>query len=325
MTFSVWSANHVSLNDKDCGIWQIHTTANERQKLIKMGKGIGRAIEELITIVTPTTFFRWLRDEKGSKSKTKNPKVGQRKPRELRELVIEIAKTTGFGYTRIIGELRKLGLKNMSRQTVRNILKEEEIQPGPDRTSDSWTEFLNRHGETLWASDFFSVKSMTARGLRDIYVMVFLNLQTREAIVTESTYRPNSAWVCKQTKKFTEETRDREKRPTIMIHDRDTKYTKKFRETLKAAGMKTNPLLKASPNLNGRCERLLRRSNWNASTSLLCLARSISIISQSSLRVITTQKEATWNGTTCHRFARSPMKWRQFQSIRLRLRNTLAD
>ncbi|HBN78187.1 MAG TPA: hypothetical protein DD473_20730 [Planctomycetaceae bacterium] len=46
---------------------QIHTTANERQKLIKLGKGIGRAIEELITIVTPTTFFRWLRDEKGSK------------------------------------------------------------------------------------------------------------------------------------------------------------------------------------------------------------------------------------------------------------------
>ena len=76
---------------------QIHTTAGERQTLIKLGKGIGRAIEELITIVTPTMFFRWLRDEKGSKSKTKNPKGGQRKPRQLRELVIEIAKTTGFG------------------------------------------------------------------------------------------------------------------------------------------------------------------------------------------------------------------------------------
>ncbi|WP_339613145.1 integrase core domain-containing protein [uncultured Rubinisphaera sp.] len=236
---------------------QIHTTAGERQKLIKLGKGIGRAIEELITIVTPTTFFRWLRDEKGSKSKTKNPKGGQRKTRELRELVIEIAKTTGFGYTRIIGELRKLGIKNISRQTVRNILKEEEIQPGPDRTTDSWTEFLNRHGETLWASDFFSVKSMTARGLRDLYVMVFLNLQTREAIVTESTYRPNSAWVCRQTKMFTEQTKNRQKRPTILIHDRDTKYTKKFRETVEAAGMKTNPLPKASPNLNGRCERFI--------------------------------------------------------------------
>lgn len=38
------------------------------------------------------------RDESGSKKKA-NPKGGQRKPREIRELVIEIAKTTGFGYT----------------------------------------------------------------------------------------------------------------------------------------------------------------------------------------------------------------------------------
>ncbi|WP_339613767.1 hypothetical protein [uncultured Rubinisphaera sp.] len=78
---------------------QIHTTANERQKLIKLCKGIGRAIEELITIVTPTTFFRWLRDEKGSKSKIKNPKGGQRKPYLLKDFVIESAKTIGFDYS----------------------------------------------------------------------------------------------------------------------------------------------------------------------------------------------------------------------------------
>ncbi|WP_339750378.1 hypothetical protein, partial [uncultured Rubinisphaera sp.] len=65
----------------------------------------------------------------------------------------------------------------------------------------------------------------------------------------ESTYRPNSAWVCRQTKMFNEQTRDRVKRPAILIHDRDTKYTKKFRETVEAAGMKTNPLPKASPNV----------------------------------------------------------------------------
>src|SRR5690606_17963741 len=94
------------------------------------------------------------------KPRSRKPKGGQRKPKEIRELVIQIAKATGFGYTRIIGELRKLGIKKISRQTVRNILKEEGIQPGPDRTSDSWTEFLQRHGETLWGCDFFSVKAV---------------------------------------------------------------------------------------------------------------------------------------------------------------------
>ncbi|WP_339747214.1 hypothetical protein [uncultured Rubinisphaera sp.] len=60
---------------------------------------------------------------------------------------------------------------------------------------------------------------MTAGGLRDLRVMVFLNLQTREFIVTEATNRPNSSWVSRQTKKFAEETTDYEKRPAILIRD----------------------------------------------------------------------------------------------------------
>ena len=159
---------------------EIHTKPDEPQRLLEFGKTLGRAIEELITIVAAATFYRWCREENAGKPKT-NPKGGQRKPREIRELVIEIAKTTGFGYTRIIGELRKLGIKKISRRTVRNILKEEGIKPGPDRTSDNWENFVKRHGETLWAVDFFSVKTVTARGIRNLYLMAFLCMKTREA------------------------------------------------------------------------------------------------------------------------------------------------
>ena len=94
---------------------QIQTKPAEREKLLKFGSELGRAIEELMTIVTPATFYRWLREAKNGKPKLKNPKGGRRKPREVRELVIQIAKTTGFGYSRIIGELRKLGIKRISR------------------------------------------------------------------------------------------------------------------------------------------------------------------------------------------------------------------
>jgi putative transposase len=41
---------------------------------------------------------------------------------------------TGFGLTRIVGELRCLGIKKISHTTVRNILKEEGITPKPDRS-----------------------------------------------------------------------------------------------------------------------------------------------------------------------------------------------
>jgi putative transposase len=148
-----------------------------------------------MTIVSPATFYRWVRDEKSGKPKTQNPKGGQRKPREIRQLVIQIAKTTGFGYTRIIGELRKLGIRRISRQTVRNILKEEGITPGPERANDNWDNFVQRHANTLWAVDFFSVKTVTTRGLKDMYVMVWLCMTTREVLMSESTLHPNSAWV----------------------------------------------------------------------------------------------------------------------------------
>ena len=87
--------------------------------------------------------------------------------------------------------------------------------------------------------------------------MVFLCLKTREAIVTKATEHPNSKWVCQQTKWFAEQTKDREKKPSIILHDRDVKFTKEFTATVKIAGMKANPLPIASPNLNGRCERFI--------------------------------------------------------------------
>jgi len=247
---------------------QIHTRHEERERLLKFGKAIGRAIEELISIVTPATFYRWCREEKG-KPKPKNPKGGQRKPKEIRELVIKVATTTGFGYTRIIGELRKLGIRKISRQTVRNILKEEGIEPGPDRTSDTWDNFLKRHAGTLWGCDFFSVRTVTTRGLRQMYVMVFLCLETREAIVSSATEHPNSAWVVKQADLFVDQTANREEKPDIIMHDRDTKFTKEFTARLKERGLRTNALPKASPNLNGRCERFVQ------TIKLECLAKFI--------------------------------------------------
>ena len=37
---------------------QVHTRPDERSRLVKLGKALGQAIEELITLVTPSTFGR---------------------------------------------------------------------------------------------------------------------------------------------------------------------------------------------------------------------------------------------------------------------------
>ena len=58
---------------------EVHTRPDERQRLLLFGKALGRAIEELITIVSVSTFYRWCRDEKDGK-KTPNPKGGNANP-----------------------------------------------------------------------------------------------------------------------------------------------------------------------------------------------------------------------------------------------------
>lgn len=59
-------------------------------------------------------------------------------------------KETRFGYRRLPGELRKLGLK-LSRQTISRILTDAGIPPVPDDDIDTWDNFLKRHSATLWS------------------------------------------------------------------------------------------------------------------------------------------------------------------------------
>lgn len=45
-----------------------------------------------------------------------------------------------------------------------------------------------------------------------------------------------------QTKEFLGQTMAREKKPSIEMHDRDTKFTKEFTKTLDDKGVRTNKL-----------------------------------------------------------------------------------
>jgi putative transposase len=62
-----------------------------------------------------------------------------RTPDDIRALVRRITRETGWGYTRILGEMKKLGIQTISRTTVINILKEHWLDPGPQRGQASGT------------------------------------------------------------------------------------------------------------------------------------------------------------------------------------------
>src|SRR5947209_846448 len=88
---------------------RITVTSRERKRLLKYGKLVGATISQLISIVSPRTFQRWVRDESGDKPKnTPAPTVGRpRTEEEIRDLILSLARESNWGYTRIHGELKK--------------------------------------------------------------------------------------------------------------------------------------------------------------------------------------------------------------------------
>lgn len=162
-----------------------------------------------------------------------------------------------FGSTRILGELRKLGIK-ISRQTVKVILKENNIDPSPERGHGTWDQFLRSHAETLWQCDFVTKPMWTPKGLVDLYFLVFLHLGTRRCWISPCTASPDSAWICQQARNFLCEADDMGIPPKVVLRDNDAKYSHQFDAVLESAGAVVTRNTVRSPNLRAHVERFIQ-------------------------------------------------------------------
>src|SRR6266576_4291654 len=200
---------------------RVTVTPQERSRLVRFGAKLGQALDQLVSIVHPDTLRRWIRESRKQRKLTP-VKVGRRPTAEsIRKLIIKLARETGWGYTRILGELKKLGIKSVSRNTVKRILRVNGFDPGPQRGLGTWDEFLKIHAATLWQCDFMAIKSLTPKGFRDLFVLVFLHVETRRAYVSPATYHPNEAWVCDQARAFVKHAQKSGLGTHIIMHDRD--------------------------------------------------------------------------------------------------------
>jgi len=162
-------------------------TDDQRRRLAVPGKALGRKLlGEIGTLVTPDAILRWHRQliaEKWDDTARRQNKPG-RPPitAELRELVLRIAQENlSWGYDRIQGALANLG-HNVSDTTVGNILKQNGIEPAPERKRHStWKTFLQAHWETLAAIDFTTIEVWTKGGLVTYYLLFVLEPATRRA------------------------------------------------------------------------------------------------------------------------------------------------
>ena len=239
---------------------QVAVTEQERSVLLRLGKAIGKALYDLMSIVTPRTFQRWVADEKDQASQPRKVrrKQGPRpKPPEVRELIVRLATENEWGYTRIAGELKKLNVQ-ASRSTVVNVLKENGLEPGPDRGTGSWDAYLKRHWKTLWATDFLTVPVWTVFGRIDYYVLFFLHVGSRRVYVPAITANPTGAWVAQQGRNFAWHLEESKQECTLFLRDNDKKFPKEFDAVIESEGGKVKKVGPVAPNMNAHAERFVQ-------------------------------------------------------------------
>jgi putative transposase len=173
------------------------------------------------------------------------------------DIIVRIAKETGWGYTRILGELKKLKLI-VSRTTVQNVLRRNGLEPGPKRGRGTWDDFLRMHAETLWQCDFFSKKIWTPTGWRQYFVLAFLHLGTRQVFVTKACRKPDSDWMKRQADAFLSHIAKQGQTCEWLLHDYDGMFIKAFDDAFRNHGAKIKKVGPQAANMNAFIERWIQ-------------------------------------------------------------------
>jgi len=233
----------------------------ERRTLVRHGKKLGARIKDLLSIVSYSTFRKWVRTLEDSPDK--RPKAADAKPSRprieegLSDAIIRIRKEAGWGYTKIIQALRRLGHK-VSRQTVKNVLIEAGLGPEPHDHPDTWSEFLRRHAATLWQCDFACKKKWAVKGLVDVYFLVFIHLGTRRIWLSPCTENPTGEWTTQQARNFVMHIEEQKVPCTYICRDNDTKYVAAFDAVFTSMDCKVKRTTPMSPNLQAHIERAIQ-------------------------------------------------------------------
>jgi putative transposase len=180
---------------------------------------------------------------------------GGRLPRlsaEIRALVLHLARENPrWGYQRIAGELAGLEL-SVSASSVRNILLAAGLPPAGERPGLSWREFQRCQAASMLACDFFTVDTLRSGTL---YVLFFIELQTRRVHLAGITSNPNGTWVCQQGRSLVWSLSDADRPMCLLIHDRDSKFTNVFDAVFGAEGIEIIRTPIRAPRANAIAER----------------------------------------------------------------------
>ena len=204
--------------------------------------------KESVTLIKPETVLKWQRNLIRKFWTFRSDKPGMGRPpvhASIKELILDMKnKNLYWGYKRIQGELRKLGIE-LDKKTIWNILHNFR-RKGKIKKGLTWSQFLKSHLKSIYAMDFFTVDTLFNQ---QFYVFFIIRHKTREIIQLGITKNPVKEFVRQQIIEFTFALKD----IVYLIHDRSGEFGINYQD-YGITGITTS--LKA-PNMNSIAERFI--------------------------------------------------------------------
>jgi putative transposase len=184
-------------------------------------------------------------------------------------LPVELLSPVSWGYQRIQGELLHLGIR-VSATAIRATLRRHGLDPAPRRMATSWPAFLRQQASGIVACDFFTVDTVW---LQRLYVLFFIELDTRRVHLTGMTANPDGRWVTQQARNLLLVLGERGRHVRFLVRDHDAKFSRSFDDVFRSEGGEVVVTPVRAPTANAYAERWVRTVRAECLDWLLIVGR----------------------------------------------------